>query len=136
MAKIPQEAQDLFNNVSAVVFSTACSDGQPNSCIVGMKKIIDDETLYLSDQFFNKTLANVRENPKVCVAWWGEGGAFEAYGMARYVNEGPEFEELRAWANEAFQRKGMPITAKGGVFVDVFAVYNSSPGPQAGDQIS
>jgi len=136
MAKIPQEAQELFAKVDAVVFATARSDGQPNTCIVGMKKVIDDETIYLSDQFFKKTLANVLENPKVSVVWWGDEGAYELYGTARYVNEGPEFDAQAEWVNAAFESKGMPIKTKGGVFVDVEAVYTSSPGPAAGDQIA
>ena len=37
MAKIPQEAQDLFTKVDAVVFATARADAQPNGCIVAMK---------------------------------------------------------------------------------------------------
>ena len=136
MAKIPQEAQELFAKVDAVVFATAHTDAQPNCCIVGMKKIIDDETVYLSDQFFKKTLANIQENQKVSVIWWGDGGAYELYGTARYVNEGPEFEEQAAWVNAAFEKMGMPITAKGGVYVDVEAVYSSSPGPSAGEQLA
>lgn len=136
MAKIPQEAQELFAKVDAVVFATARTDAQPNCCIVGMKKIIDDETVYLSDQFFKKTLANIKENQKVSVIWWGDGGAYELYGTARYVNEGPEFEEQAAWVNAAFEKMGMPITAKGGVYVDVEAVYSSSPGPSAGEQLA
>lgn len=136
MAKIPQEAQELFAKVDAVVFATARTDAQPNCCIVGMKKVIDDETVYLSDQFFKKTLANIKENQKVSVIWWGDGGAYELYGTARYVNEGPEFEEQAAWVNAAFEKMGMPITAKGGVYVDVEAVYSSSPGPSAGEQLA
>ena len=136
MAKIPQEAQELFAKVSAVVFCTARADGQPNASIVAMKKVIDDETVYLSDQFFKKTLANIQENPKVSVIWWGDEGAYELYGTARYVNEGPEFEEQAAWVNAAFEQMGMPIKSKGGVYVDVEAVYSSSPGPSAGEQIA
>jgi predicted pyridoxine 5'-phosphate oxidase superfamily flavin-nucleotide-binding protein len=136
MAKIPQEAQELFAKVDAVVFATARADAQPNGCIVAMKKVIDDETVYLSDQFFKKTLANIQENPKVSVIWWGDEGAYELYGTARYVNEGPEFEEQAAWVNAAFEQMGMPVTAKGGVYVDVEAVYSSSPGPSAGAQIA
>lgn len=136
MAKLPQEVQDLFNKVDAVVFGTATADGQPNICMVGMKKIIDDETVYLSDQFFKKTLANFTANPKVCVAFWGEEGAYEIYGTARYVNEGAEFEEQAAWVNAAFEQIGMPVTAKGGCFVTVDAVYTSAPGPMAGEQIA
>ena len=136
MAKIPQEAQELFAKVDAVVFATARADAQPNGCIVAMKKVIGDETVYLSDQFFKKTLANIQENPQVSVIWWGDEGAYELYGTARYVNEGPEFEEQAAWVNAAFEKMGMPIKSKGGVYVDVEAVYSSAPGPSAGEQIA
>lgn len=136
MAKMPKEAQDLFTSVKSVVFSTARPDAQPNCCIVGMKKVIDDETVYLSDQFFKKTLANIKENPKVCVVWWGDEGAYELYGTARYVNEGPEFEAQAEWANARFEQLGMPIKTKGGVFVHVDEVYTSAPGPHAGDKIA
>ena len=136
MAKNPQEAQEVFNQVSDVVFSTSRSDGQPNCCIVGMKKLIDDETIYLSDQFFKKTLANILENPKVCVIWWGEKGAYEVYGTATYVNEGTEFETQAEWANSMFEKIGMSLTAKGGCFIKVDEVYTSSPGPMAGEKIA
>lgn len=136
MAQIPQEAQELFNSVKSVVFATASGDAQPNACVVGMKKIIDDQTIYLSDQFFNKTLANVRANAKVAVIWWGEDGAYEVHGTARYVNDGEEFAALKKWADDAFASMNMPIVAKGGAFVDVEAVYTSSPGPDAGSQIA
>ena len=136
MAKIPQEAQQVFNEVKCVVFLTAREDAQPNGSIVGMKKIIDDETIYLSDQFFKKTFANVQANEKVAVVFWGDGGAYQIYGTARYVSEGPEFEEQAAWVNAAFEQMGMPIKSKGGCYVHVDAVYNSSAGPTAGDQIA
>lgn len=136
MAKIPAEVQELFNEVKAVVFLTASADAQPNGCIVAMKKIVDDETVYLSDQFFKKTLANVKENQKVSVVVWGDAGAYEIYGTARYVDEGPAFEEQAAWVNAAFEQMGMPIAAKGGVYVDVEAVFSSNPGPTAGEKIA
>ncbi len=136
MAQMPQEVQKVFNDVDAVVFATARIDTQPNMCIIGMKKIIDDETVYLSDQFFKKTLANIEENPKVAVAFWNKDGAYEIYGTARYVNEGAEFEEQSAWAEAAFEKMGMPMTPKGGCFVQVVEVYTSSPGSNAGDKIA
>ena len=70
------------------------------------------------------------------VIFWGDEGAYEIYGTARYVNEGPEFEEQAAWVNAAFEQMGMPIKSKGGVYVSVDAVYSSSPGPSAGEQIA
>lgn len=137
MAKIPQEAQELFNEVPTIVFATASKeDAQPNVCMVTMKKIIDDETIYLSDQFFKKTLANIKENSKAALSFWNDEGAYEIYGTMRYVNEGDEFEEQATWVNATFEQMGVPIKAKGGVFIHVDAVYNSAGGPSAGTQIA
>ena len=136
MAVMSTEVQKLFKEVKDVVFSTASLDAQPNTCIVGMKTIIDDETIYLSDQFFKKTLANVQANPKVAVVFWQGSEAYEIHGTARYVNEGEEFEAQKAWVDAAFEKMGLPIKSKGGCFVTVDAVFSSSPGPTAGDQIA
>ncbi|MBQ3302881.1 MAG: pyridoxamine 5'-phosphate oxidase family protein, partial [Eggerthellaceae bacterium] len=97
MTVMPAEVQEMFKEVSDVVFATAREDGQPNACIVGMKTIIDDETIYLSDQFFKKTYANIQANPKVSVVFWQGSNAYELYGTARYVCEGEEFEAQAAW---------------------------------------
>lgn len=136
MTVMPKEVQELFKEVKDVVFSTAGTDGQPNSCIVGMKAIIDDETVYLSDQFFKKTLVNVKANQKVAVVFWKGNEAYELYGTARYVNEGADFEKQKVWVDAAFEQIGLPIKAKGGCFVKVEDVFSSSPGPGAGDKIA
>ena len=136
MAVMSAEVQELFKKVKDVAFSTASPDGQPNTCIVGMKAVIDDETVYLSDQFYKKTFANLQVNPKVSIAFWEGTDAYQLHGTARYVNEGPEFEAQKAWVDAAFEQMGLPIKSKGGVFVAVDAVYVSAPGPTAGDQIA
>ena len=136
MTAIPENVQALFKEVDNVVFATAREDGQPNCCIVAMKAVIDDETVYLSDQCFKKTLANVQANPKVSIIFWKGIEAYELYGTARYVNEGEEFETQKAWVDAAFESKGMPMRAKGGCFVHVEGVYSSTPGPNAGDEIA
>lgn len=136
MAVMPQAVQDAFKAIKTVAFSTASTDAQPNTCVVAMKTVIDDETIYLSDQFFKKTLANVQENPKVAVTFWGDEGAYQIHGTARYVNEGEEFEAQKAWVDALFEKMGKPIVAKGGVFIHVDSVYSSAGGPGAGDQIA
>ncbi len=136
MTAMPENVQELFKEVPNVVFATARADAQPNCCIVAMKAVIDDETVYLSDQFFKKTLANLQENPKVSVIFWKGNDAYELYGTARYVNEGPEFEGQKAWVDVAFEKMGMPIRAKGGCFVHVEGVYSSAPGPTAGEPVA
>lgn len=136
MTAMPGEVKELFQKVDAVVFATADGAAQPNACIVGMKSVIDDETIYLSDQFFNKTLENLEQNQKVSVIFWEGHDAYQIHGTARYVNEGPEFEERATEVNALFAKMGMPIKAKGGAFVHVDAVYTSAAGPEAGTQIA
>ena len=136
MAALTQEAKDLFEKVHDVVFTTASTDAQPNACIVAMKFVIDDETIYLSDQFFNKTLANLKENQKVAITFWGDEGAYQIHGTATYINEGEQFEELKAWVDGCFAAMGAPITAKGGVLVHVDELFTCSPGPNAGAKLA
>ncbi|MBR5259115.1 MAG: pyridoxamine 5'-phosphate oxidase family protein [Eggerthellaceae bacterium] len=136
MAVMSKEVQDLLTNVKGIAFATANADGQPNCCVVGMKKVVDAETVYLSDQFFNKTLANVKENQKVSLMFWEGHDAFQIYGTARYVNEGEEFASQKEWVDALFAQMGMPIKAKGGIYVHVDAVYNTAAGPNAGAQIA
>ena len=136
MAALPIEVKALFEKVPTVVFATATADGQPNACIVGMKFVIDDETIYLSDQFFKKTLANVKANDKVAVVFWEGHDAYQIHGTARYVNEGEEFEKLKAKVDQIFTEKGAPIKAKGGVFVHIDEVFSTASGPHAGEKIA
>ena len=136
MAVMSAEVQALFKEVKDVVFTTARADGQPNSCIVAMKAIVDDETVYLSDQFFKKTLENVQANSKVAIVFWKGTEAYELYGTARYVNEGEEFTSQKEWVDAAFEKMGLPIKAKGGCYVHIDEVFSSAPGPQAGVKLA
>lgn len=136
MAVMSEDVKKLFEEVPTIVFCTASLEGQPNGAPVGMKKVIDDETVYLSDQFFNKTLANVKANEKVAIVFWEGHDAYQIHGTARYVNEGEEFEEQAAWVNALFAQMGMPVKSKGGCFVHVDEVYTSAAGPDAGKRIS
>lgn len=136
MAKIPPNVQELFGKTHNVSFATASTDGQPNMNVVGMKAIIDDETIYVSDQFFKKTLANLKQNQKVSILICEDHEAYQIYGTARYVDSGKEFEAQAAWVNAAFEEMGMPVKAKGGCFVHVDAVFSACAGPSAGEQIA
>ena len=88
MAAMTQDVRELFETAENMVLCTASADGTPNGAAIGMKTVIDEETIYISDQFFKKTLANLKENQKVAVAFWTGHDAFQIHGTARYVNEG------------------------------------------------
>jgi len=131
--KIPQNIQEIFNEDNAVAFGTATSDGNPNINMVGVKKLQDDETIILADNYFNKTFANIQKNNKGTILtkrakdklWYQLKGTYE------YINKGPEYEELKQWAKSV--KENLP--AKGMIIFKVKEIYNCISGLNAGNPI-
>ncbi len=136
MAVMSKDVQDLFESAENMVLCTVSADGKPNGAAIGMKSVIDDETVYISDQFFNKTLANLQANPSVAVAFWTGHDAYQIHGTAQYVCEGDAFAEQKSKVDSKFSSMGLPIKAKGGCFIHVDAVYQMAAGPEAGKQLA
>ena len=136
MAKMSQECQDAISNIENIAFSTCSKDGIPNVVPVGMKKVIDDETIMVSDQFMNKSLANIKENPHVALSVWDKNGGFQIKGTVAYESEGPKFESAAAGVNEIFKSIGLDFKSKGICFIHVDAVYSVTPGENAGALLS
>lgn len=135
MAKMPQECQDVINNAYAAALST-CSNGVPNVVPVSMKQVIDDETVMVSDQYMNKTLANLKENPYAALSAWDEEGGFQVKGTVTYENEGPRYEAVAAQVKEILSGMGYDFTSKGVAYIHVEEVYSVTPGPNAGAKIA
>jgi uncharacterized protein len=136
MAKMSKECQDAINNAYAAAFSTSSKDGIPNVVPVSMKKIIDEETVMVSDQYMNKSLANIKENPHVAISVWDKEGGFQVKGTVTYENEGPRYEEVAAQVKAILSGMGYDFESKGVCFIHVDAVYSVTPGENAGALLS
>ncbi len=64
--KIPQDIQNVMNEDKAFSFATA-SKKTPNINVIGIKKIEDEETVLLADNYFDKTFANLKENTQAAI---------------------------------------------------------------------
>jgi predicted pyridoxine 5'-phosphate oxidase superfamily flavin-nucleotide-binding protein len=51
--KTPQKIQEIINQDKAFAFGTATLDGVSNINMIAIKKIKDDETILLADNYFN-----------------------------------------------------------------------------------
>jgi hypothetical protein len=69
MVTLTEEIRESLAGTKTVFFATSAKNGTPNVVPIGAFKALDDGTFLLSDQFFNKTLANMKENPKAALSW-------------------------------------------------------------------
>ena len=136
MAALNERMKEIFAKQGIFVLGTADLNGVPNVVPVGAVKILDDETILISDQYFHKTLNNLRENPKVALSFWELGEGYQIKGEASIHTEGKIFEETAEWIRRRSQEIGRPIKSKGAIIIKITAVYSVSPGSQAGRRIA
>lgn len=134
MVKITQEMEDVMNGVKIFYLATASKDGVPNVAPMGMVYLQEDkETIWFIDNYMNKTMQNLRENPiaSICV-WFPEGkGAYQFKGTVTIENEGDDYENAVAIAH--FKSEKYP--ARNLIKMRITEIYTSAPGPEAGNRL-
>lgn len=133
MVRITDEIKAAFSTMKTFPVATASKDGWPNVVPIGFVELVDDDTIWIADNFMKKTLANVKENPKVSVYIWGPEtkGCFQIKGDVELKTSGPEFDKMQ----ETVRSKMAQAPAKGLLIVTIRDVYSCSPGPHAGDKL-
>ncbi len=137
MARMNEKVRTLFESQSIVSLATASAKGEPNVVPIGAKKVLDDETILISDQYFRKTLANLKENPQASLTFWDAGTAesYQIKGMVTIETSGRIFEETAAWIEEMARKIHAPMKSKGAIVFKIKEIYTSRPGPDAGARI-
>lgn len=136
MAKMNERVQEILNKRQDVVLATASKEGIPNVVVIGAKKILDDETILISDQYFNKTLANMQENPQVALTVWEKTEGYQIKGTVTIETSGHRFEETAKWIDKLAKKFNVPLKSKGAIILDITDIYEISPGPKAGRKIA
>ena len=136
MAQMPQDCMDLINNVYAAAVATCDEQGMPNVVCCSMKQAYDAETVMISDQYMNKTLANLRVNPRMSVSVWDETHGYQVKGTVTYENEGPRYESIAAQVHQILSSMGYDYYSKGVCWLHVEEVYSITPGPDAGARLA
>lgn len=132
--KIPPDIQKIMNEDKAFTFATASKSAVPNINVIGMKQIDNDETVLLADNYFNKTLANLKENTEAAILTKNTEKKlwYQLKGTCQYVNEGPEYEKFKKWVKSKMET----LPAKGMVIFKVKQIFNTDSGPNAGNPIT
>jgi predicted pyridoxine 5'-phosphate oxidase superfamily flavin-nucleotide-binding protein len=87
-----------FEGAIPSVVATADSAGRPNVTYLSCARVVDDERIALSNQFFSKTTRNLAENPRASVMVI-DPRSYDEYRLTvvyeRTDRRGPVFERLR-----------------------------------------
>lgn len=91
--------RDYLDGGFVAVLATAATDGTPNVSVISDVRYVDARHVALSFQFFNKTHANVCENPRACLQLTHPVTGARQHLALRYLRtetEGPLFEAMKA----------------------------------------
>ena len=131
MAKVTEEIKESMKSTKVAYLATAAKDGTPNVVPIAALKFLDDETLLISDQYFNKTLKNLKENPKIALTWWGEKGGFQIKADITIHTDDEIFRQNVEWVHSIKKT----LNPKSAIVGKITAVYIVKSGPEAGKKI-
>jgi hypothetical protein len=126
MAKLPEEIKPCCQGAIPSVLATCSASGEPNVAVISQVYWVDDEHVALSFQFFNKTIRNIRENPRAAVRLV-DPSDFTVWSLdlefVRSESDGPTFEAMDMQLEAIASMTGMT-----GIFklkaADIYHVLN------------
>jgi predicted pyridoxine 5'-phosphate oxidase superfamily flavin-nucleotide-binding protein len=131
MVALTNEIKESLTGTKIIFLATASKNSMPNAVPIGAFRLLDDETILISDQFFKKTLANLQENPVAALTWWGDKGGFQIKGKVTLHTGDEIFRQDVAWMKELRPN----LTPKSAVVLKISEVFSIKPGADAGKKI-
>ena len=130
MAKLTEEMIEAMKKQGICALATASKDGVPNVVPVGMIFVGEDGNIWIVDNYFRKTIANMQENPRAAFYIWDKDGkeSWQLKGSLKVENSGADYEKAVAFAHS--KRETFP--AKNLVKLSVDEIYYVTPGDHAG----
>jgi predicted pyridoxine 5'-phosphate oxidase superfamily flavin-nucleotide-binding protein len=134
MVKLTDDMVKSLEN-EVVFIATASKDGIPNVAAMRAVKVLDAEKgiVLIADNFMNKTLKNILENPKVALTTANcRDMPYQYKGTVEYYTEG-EYLKMAEDVDKALKPDLKP---KGAVVIKITEIYNLKSGPDAGKLIA
>ncbi|MBE6528457.1 MAG: pyridoxamine 5-phosphate oxidase [Thermoplasmata archaeon] len=133
MAQLTAEMLEEMKATGIIAFATASKDGTPNVVPVGMIFQGEDGNIWLIDNYLNKTLKNLKENPKAAFYIWSRDfkESYQIKGTVTIENSGADYEKAVAFAHS----KKETYPAKNLIKMKVEDIFYVTPGDHAGDKL-
>ena len=96
MAKLSEEVKKLINEVRPALVATASKDGKPNVSPKGSFQVVDDEHIAFAEIASPRTIANLRENPRVAAIVYDTATrkGCRVWGKAEIMDSGDLFDKI------------------------------------------
>lgn len=127
MVKLTDEMKEDFAKMKIFPFATASKDGEPNVIPIGMCNLQEDgETIWIADNYFNKTRNNLDENPRGAIYVWGPEikGCYQIKGDIEIKTEGKDYEKMYKMVKSIGDR----FPARALAVMKITDVYECKPG--------
>jgi predicted pyridoxine 5'-phosphate oxidase superfamily flavin-nucleotide-binding protein len=130
MVKLTDEMKSDMLKIKIFPFATSSKKGEPNVVPMGMVALQeDDETIWITDNFMQKSLQNLKENPQAALYVWSPEvpNSYQIKGTIKIETSGADYEKAKEAA------KGRP--AKTLLKMTITSVHSVKPGPTAGAKL-
>ena len=133
MVNLTAEMKETFSKMKPYPVATASRNGVPNVAPIGFVMLKNDDTIWLADNFMNKTLANLKENPRCAIFVYDPESkkCFQIKGTVELKTTGPDYDAMRKICHD----KKPDLPAKSLVIMKVTEVFECMPGANAGKKI-
>jgi Predicted flavin-nucleotide-binding protein structurally related to pyridoxine 5''-phosphate oxidase len=138
MVKLTSEMKEDIKKVKVLPLATASNDKTPNVIPIGIAEIDDsdenDDYIHIMNNFFLKTIANIKENPKVALYIWSPetAGCIQIKGEAIEITaKGDVYDDMTDRVGT--MKPGLPM--KEIIRIKITEIFNCKSGKEAGQKI-
>ena len=133
MVALNAEIKETFGKIKLFPVATSSKAGVPNVAPIAFVKLVNDDTIWLADNYMNKTLANLKENHQAAFYIWDPDNkkCFQIKGSTEIKTSGPDYDEMKKMVIE----KKPDAPAKSLVIMKVTEAFSCLPGPGAGKKV-
>jgi len=124
---LPDKIKVMFEVVPVMALATVDGKGMPNVVAVASKRLVDDDTIWLIDAYFGKTLENVKLNGNVALSMWIPPEGYQIKGVGYYHTDGVVYDFGKEWVTDLWIKKGKKVKeVKGVIEVKISEAYSIS----------
>lgn len=133
MGKLNNKVKKAIEQADLFPLATASSTGIPNVIPIMFAVIENDDELWLIDNFMDKTLKNLQQNPVAAlnVLLPEQNISYQIKGTTRIETHGEKYQKMRDIVLKV--KPGAP--AKGLIIMHVTEVFDCWPGATIGDRL-